>query len=203
MRIWTSVTLACASAILMFSVEAAGASGSDRPFMATAGKTAQPIGHYDFCRRYPAECAMTTPHGARVTLTPAAWNALVKVNATINLRITAATDEEVYGRAEFWEFPDTYGDCEDIALLKRAILIEDGWPAGALLITVVRQPNGEGHAVLTVLTDRGDLILDNLHPRVRVWNETDYVYVKRQSETHSGQWTAIEDARTTLVGSTR
>lgn len=203
MRIWTARTLVCSWTILMSTFGAAGADGAEGPFMATAGKTAQPIGHYEFCRRYPAECAVSSQTGTRVTLSPALWNVLVKVNATVNLRITAATDEEVYGRAEYWEFPDSHGDCEDLALLKRALLIEDGWPAGALLITVVRQQNGEGHAVLTVLTDRGDLVLDNLHPRVRVWNETDYVYVKRQSETHSGQWMEIEDARTTLVGSTR
>ncbi len=59
-------------------------------------------------------------------------------------------------------YPPTAGDCEDIALLKRRDLIEKGWPVGALLMTVVRQANGEGHAVLTVLTDRGDLVLDNL-----------------------------------------
>ena len=66
-------------------------------------------------------------------------------------------------------------------LLKRRDLIEKGWPVGALLITVVRQKNGDGHAVLTVLTDRGDLVLDNLNSARPGWNETDYTYVKRQS----------------------
>ena len=99
---------------------------------------------------------------------------------------------KIYGRPEFWAYPDKIGegDCEDLALLKRRDLIKKGWPTGALLITVVRQRNGEGHAVLTVLTDRGDLVLDNLNPRVLVWNATDYEYVKRQSEYDSGQWVA-------------
>ena len=66
---------------------------------------------------------------------------------------------------------------------------------------LVRQRNGEGHAVLTVETDRGDLVLDSLQPRVLVWNQTDYQYVKRQSEFNSGQWMAIDDARAPLVGS--
>ena len=86
-------------------------------------------------------------------------------------------------------------------LLKRRDLVQEGWPIGALLITVVRRTDGEGHAVLTVETDRGDLVLDNLQPRVLVWSDTDYQYVKRQSETNTGQWMAIDDARTTSVGS--
>ena len=36
-----------------------------------------------------------------------------------------------------------------------------GWPESKLLITVVRDENNEGHAVLTVRTDEGDFILDN------------------------------------------
>jgi hypothetical protein len=31
-----------------------------------------------------------------------------------------------------------------------------GWPESKLLITVVRDENNEGHAVLTVRTDEGD-----------------------------------------------
>jgi len=54
-----------------------------------------------------------------------------------------------------------------------------------------------------VLTDRGDLILDNLDGRVRVWSDTPYTFVKRQSEFNSGQWTAIEDTHVPLVGSTQ
>ncbi len=51
-------------------------------------------------------------------------------------------------------------------------------PISDLLITVVRQMNGEGHAVLTVRTDRGDYVLDNLELRVKPWNETSYDYLK-------------------------
>jgi predicted transglutaminase-like cysteine proteinase len=174
---------------------------SEGAFMVTTGKTSQPIGHYEFCQSHVAECSVKSSGMSRVRLTPQLWNQLVAVNAEVNLAIKPATDEEVYGRPEFWAYPTTRGDCEDLVLLKRRDLIMMGWPVGSLLITVVRQRNGEGHAVLTVETDRGDLVLDSLQPRVLVWNETDYQYVKRQSETNSGQWMAIDDARTNLVGS--
>ncbi len=107
----------------------------------------------------------------------------------------------LYGVPEFWTYPTTAGDCEDFVLLKRRDLIQKGWPPGALLITVVRQTNGDGHAVLTVATDRGDLVLDSLDPRIRLWSDTSYTYVKRQSEHDSGKWVAIEDIRTPMVSS--
>ena len=203
MRFLTAITLVCAGTILGSIAGQAVASEPGRAFMVTTGPTAQPIGHYEFCRRHGGECAVRGGD-ARVRLTPALWNELVGVNASVNLTTEAATDDEVYGRAEHWAYPDGgAGDCEDLVLQKRRMLIGKGWPVGALLITVVRQTNGDGHAVLTVLTDRGDLILDNLQPRVLVWRETDYAFVKRQSEVNSGQWKAIDDARMTMVGSTQ
>ena len=42
------------------------------------------------------------------------------------------------------------GDCEDYVLLKRRMLIQSGWPREALLVTVMRNEQDEGPAVLTV-----------------------------------------------------
>lgn len=202
MRIWTKSKLALAGAILGYLISQAGASrAADGAYMVTTGKTAQPIGHYEFCQGHAAECAVRSQSRVRIRLTPELWNQLVAVNASVNLSVVPATDDEIYGRPEVWAYPGQAGDCEDLVLEKRRELIGQGWPVGALLVTVVRQRNGEGHAVLTVVTDRGDLVLDNLQPRVLVWSDTDYQYVKRQSETDSGQWTAIDDARMTSVGS--
>jgi predicted transglutaminase-like cysteine proteinase len=202
MRTGIGRKLAIASRVLwLLTCHAGAAVAADGAYMATTGKTAQPIGHYEFCQSHARECAVRSPSKAHVALTPGLWNQLVAVNASVNLTVTPATDEEIYGRPEVWAYPGQAGDCEDLALLKRRELIEKGWPVSALLVTVVRQTNGEGHAVLTVVTDRGDLILDNLQPRVLVWSETDYRFVKRQSELNSGQWTAIDDARLTSVGS--
>jgi predicted transglutaminase-like cysteine proteinase len=171
------------------------------PFMATAGNASQPIGHYEFCLGHRAECAVKSKTEKRVQLTPSRWNTLVAVNQAVNTAVSPATDQEMFGKAEVWSYPTEKGDCEDFVLLKRRELISRGWPTGALLITVVRQSNGDGHAVLTVLTDRGDLVLDNLQAGIKVWNQTDYQFVKRQSEFNSGKWVSIEDARAATVGS--
>lgn len=182
-----------------------GAVAQEHPaFMRAAGKTSQPVGHHELCSRMPAECNETTRNGDPVQLTVQRWNQLIAVNDNVNTAIEPVTDEELYGRQEYWTYPeDGKGDCEDFVLLKRRELIDSGWPAGALLITVVRQTNGEGHAVLTVRTDRGDLVLDNLEPKIKLWGETDYQFIKRQSDRNSGRWVMIEDDRAPLVGSIR
>src|SRR5258708_5109161 len=183
------------AAIILGMIGSVGHSTESRlsPFMIARGKTSQPIGHYEFCLTHRDECTVKSRTEERVQLTAERWNELVAVNNTVNTKIKAATDMEVYGRAEFWAYPVDRGDCEDYVLLKRRILQTKAWPTGSLLITVVRQRNGDGHAVLTVLTDRGDLVLDNLEPHILVWSETGYQYLKRQSEFDSGAWVAIDD----------
>jgi len=173
------------------------------PYMELGGKASQPIGHFEFCRTHAGECSQTSSRDVRVHLTAGRWNELVNVNNAVNTAVVPVTDEALFGKPEVWSYPTDKGDCEDFVLLKRRELIARGWPVGALLITVARQQNGDGHAVLTVLTDRGDLVLDNLQPQVRVWSETDYQYVKRQSEYDTGRWVSIDDARTPMVGSLR
>ena len=91
-----------------------------------------------------------------------AWRDLVRVNKWVNETIKPITDMDHWGVIEKWSLPtDGYGDCEDYVLLKRKMLIDAGWPREALLITVVRDKKGEGHAVLTVKTDKGEFVLDN------------------------------------------
>jgi predicted transglutaminase-like cysteine proteinase len=68
------------------------------------------------------------------------------------------------------------------------------------LITVVRKPNGEGHAVLTVRTDRGDFVLDNLNDSVKLWNATNYRYLKRQASNHTGRWVSLREGNNPVVG---
>lgn len=188
-------------ALMGLTIQTANAEAGS-PFMQVVGRTTQPIGHHDLCSRMPNECRERTASEEPVRLTPERWNLLIAVNDSVNTAIEPLTDKDIYGKDEYWAYPDNgKGDCEDYVLLKRRELMERGWPAGALLITVVRQTNGDGHAVLTVRTDRGDLVLDNLEGKIRLWNQTDYQFIKRQSDTDSGRWVSIDDGRAPLVGS--
>lgn len=176
---------------------------SAQAFMPTGGISSQPIGHYEFCQRKSDECQ---PMRARppVELTRELWTTIINVNNRVNTSVFPRTDMEMWGVEEFWSYPvNGYGDCEDYALEKRRLLHRAGIPLSNLLITVVRQPNGDGHAVLTVHTSLGDFVLDNLEPRVLAWKDTEYRYLKRQSASHAGMWVGIDDGRDMLVGSVR
>ena len=107
-------------------------------------------------------------------------------------------DFKIYGKNEVWAYPKDVGDCEDYVLEKRRHLTREGLSISNLLITVVRK-DGQGHAVLTVRTDRGDFILDNLTGAIRQWNQTDYVFLKRQASGNPGSWVGIREDQGPLV----
>lgn len=172
---------------------------SNPAFAPVTGPTSIPVGAADFCKRNANDCGPNGKVIAVETLTPASWNQLTGINDRVNSTIIPETDLDQYHVAEFWTYPDGRGDCEDIALEKRRELIANGWDASALLMTVVRERDGNGHAVLMVRTDRGDLVLDNQDGRVLVWNETAYQFVKRQSQADTAKWVGIADDRTTTV----
>jgi len=99
----------------------------------------------------------------------------------VNAMIKPMTDQEHWGVEDRWDYPDDgYGDCEDIQLLKRKLLMEAGLPRRALRMTVVLDQARAGHAVLMVRTDRGDFILDNQRSSVLPWSATGYEYIKRE-----------------------
>lgn len=164
-----------------------------------SGTTSIPVGHAEFCKARPAECGPNADVVAEVTLTEALWEQLLTVNAIVNQSVTPVTDQNLYQIAEFWTYPNGYGDCEDFALAKRRDLIDAGWPPSALLMAVVKQANGEGHAVLMVRTDRGDLVLDNQVGSVDLWSATPYKFIKRQSQANAGQWVDMIDDRDIVV----
>ena len=197
--------LAAALAVATVSVAAlatpTASAASDQQLYITVGLlTRPPIGWVDFCVEYAPEC-VTKPLEARdVVLTPKSWRDLAQVNRWVNDTIKPMTDMDHWGVVERWNYPDDgYGDCEDYVLLKRKMLLDAGWPRQALLITVVRDKNGEGHAVLTVKTDKGEFVLDNQTQDILLWSETGYRFVKRQSQTDPNTWVSLGEPRPAIA----
>ncbi|WP_245444465.1 transglutaminase-like cysteine peptidase [Microvirga sp. KLBC 81] len=125
-------------------------------------------------------CAGEPP--AQLALTAKRMAELQQVNSYVNSTVTEVSDMEQYGREDVWTLPNSgKGDCEDFALLKRKLLIQRGWPASALLIYVGATSQGEAHAVLTVSTDRGEYVLDNLTSSILPPSQTGHVFYSRQS----------------------
>ena len=189
-----------AAGVFALAALASPAGASELLFVSTGEQTRPPIGWVDFCLEHPVECRVSPSVPRDVVLSHKAWTDLVRVNKWVNDNVKPMTDLEHYGVVEKWAYPDDgYGDCEDYVLLKRRMLTEAGWPREALLITVVRETNGNGHAVLTVKTDKGEFILDNQEERILLWSETSYRYVKRQSQTDPNRWVALGDPRPTVA----
>ena len=189
--------LGCAVLLAVAAFAHQPAAAQERLLFVALGETSRPpIGWIEFCSENPRECN-TAPAPARdVVLTSKAWNDLVRVNRWVNSTVKPMTDLEHWGVVEKWSYPtDGYGDCEDYVLLKRKMLLDAGWPRGALLITVVRDHKGDGHAVLTVKTDKGEFVLDNQNEKILLWSETGYRFVKRQSQTDPNVWVALGDSR--------
>ncbi len=160
-------------------------------FMPVFTETLPPIGYVQFCQEHQDDCRYSGPFADLVQLAPDKVAELKQVNNFVNTTVKPVTDLELYGKVEYWAYPKDRGDCEDYVLLKRHMLIERGWPESTLLITVVRDENNEGHAVLTVRTDAGDLILDNKRPAIVRYNETPYTFIKRQSEGNPLVWISL------------
>jgi len=168
---------------------------AERPLFVSIGETARPpIGWVEFCVEYEPECNTKPSVPRDVVFSAQAQKDLQKINLWVNSHIKPMTDLDHWGVVERWNYPDDgYGDCEDYVLLKRRMLMEAGWPREALLITVVRDKRGDGHAVLTVKTDKGEFILDNQADDILLWSETGYRFVKRQSQSDPNVWVALGD----------
>lgn len=186
---------------LGLSLTFAGNSLAAQDFLSPIEQTNPPIGHYEFCKINKNECKVIGRDQGPMELTRKSWATLLSVNKKVNSEIKPLTDMQINGVEELWSFPTTVGDCEDYVLLKRRELMKQGFSAADLLITVVIQPTGAGHAVLTVRTDYGDFILDNMREEVVLWHETGYRFIKRQSSAHAGAWMRLGDGQSKATAS--
>lgn len=106
---------------------------------------------------------------------------LEKINKEVNRNIWPVLDIKKYSTTEYWADAelegDNEGDCEDYCIVKRRKLVEAGVDRDKLNIAVVLDKNEQGHAVLIVDTERGQVILDNMTDRILPWDETGYKFL--------------------------
>lgn len=122
--------------------------------------------------------------------------AMVKaVNKDVNRHVIQKTDMAAMGIPEYWrrlpaERP--VGDCEDIAIEKRIRLMQAGFPAERLFYGVAYVRNIGLHTVLIARLDEGDVVLDSLTPRIERWQDTHYVWLRKQVPGSPLQWERID-----------
>ena len=161
------------------------------------------VGWVEFCARYGSECAVDASEPSQVTLTPRLWQTVTGINRQVNTSLRAVTDQEHWGVPDRWDLAeDGSGDCEDFQLLKRKLLAQAGLPRRAMRMTVVIDEKGEGHAVLMLRTDRGDLVLDNKTSAVLPWHKTGYTFIKRESQ-EAASWVSLGGATAPTVTANR
>jgi predicted transglutaminase-like cysteine proteinase len=179
-----------AMASILLSATGASAAGQTSLAHLHAGQpSSTPIGWVQFCAETPRECVAKPAQPETVSLTDARWREMLEVNLRFNKAIKPVTDQDQYGVVERWTYATTgSGDCEDYVLEKRRELAKRGWPLSALLITVVIDKEGGGHAVLSVMTDKGEFILDNQTDAVLPWSRSELIFIKRQSPTNPNVW---------------
>lgn len=169
-------------------------------YLDLTARVTQPEGQVAYCHLYLEDCLPRDDPSVTVPLTLERLQQLTRINEEVNLSTFYKSDIDTYNLGDWWEYPyNGIGDCEDIVLEKRARLIDLGWPAAALLITLVvtpLSPDGEiDHAVLTVSTEQGDLVLD-MHGPVLRWQHSAHRFVARQSPFNPIVWQKIIDERT-------
>ena len=193
MRLWLAT-----AALFAVCASCVGVAYADEyPFM-RLGREAflAPIGQYEFCAAHTEDCA-PVPLGeqTRVRITRRGFKELFRVNRLVNIVIKPLSDLENYGEVEKWAYPDNgYGDCEDLASLKKKLLVGAGWPRGALVLAAVyEEKTRTGHVLLIVRTNIGDYALDNRTNDIVRWDRIkDYYWSKLQSAHDPRVWRYIE-----------
>jgi predicted transglutaminase-like cysteine proteinase len=141
------------------------------------------------------------------------WVQLEQVQQAIDHQVAFQSDQDHFGVAEYWEPADKTGDCEDIALAKRARLIALGWQADDLRIAVVADERGGLHAVLTVdvTSQKGTpatYVMDSRMLHVEPWKTMEtygYLFMERV-QPGSDKWRRLDDTdalATRLIASLR
>jgi predicted transglutaminase-like cysteine proteinase len=209
------LSLVLCLAVLLPNVAFAGQTGSIAPqtkYLSPApnqksaevfGKTLPPVGYVKFCGRSQDECRFLGGKAEKLALTQEKWDQIDQVNGYVQTKIRAVSDVELYGAPDFWTYPQAAGDCEDFVLLKKRYLVGMGFNPDILLVTVVLDEMGEGHAILTVVTDKGDYILDNRRKEILRWDQTGYKFLKRQSQFAATSWESLQPNRKPVMVSTK
>ena len=179
--------IAIATLVLSFSQVPAAVQASTASQVAnhlSVGRTfVAPVGFQIFCLQNASHCR--GGGAAELKLTQGALDVLKSVNRQVNGTISPRSD-----RNDTWSIGLRSGDCEDYVLAKRAALINAGIPASALRIGLAKTRSGEGHAVLVVRTNEGDLVLDNMTGSIRPWNESGLHWVA-MTTSNGKSWQAI------------
>ena len=110
-----------------------------------------------------------------------------RINSQVNASVTYKTDLEQYSKPDYWTETNTFGDCEDYALLKRESLLKAGFVRKDLHLACCWDETGAYHCVLLCRTDNGWFSLDNRFATPQIPSKCGYAWDKALDEV-DGKW---------------
>jgi predicted transglutaminase-like cysteine proteinase len=159
----------------------------EQDWIVELGPALSPFQHVRFCQRYPTECEPNLNSNARFLLDSKNLGLLDQINRRVNAAIFPSQKIDA-----IWAIAPRFGDCNDYAVTKRHELLQLGLASSAVRLSVVKTTDGTGHLVVVVATTRGDVVLDNLTDDIRLWEETDYKWLKIQSKSDPHYWVGLK-----------
>ncbi len=167
----------------------AASANSSTAFLKPQKAIHAPAGFAGLCNRYSWACKASARSGVSAQQKLSLAN---QINRSVNRQVREVEDRTQYGVEEHWALPTRRGgDCEDLVLLKKKLLVERGVPSQSLLIATVLDRKLNSHAVLVMRTGQGDLVLDNLTNKIKPWNKTGYTFLKLQNPNALTRWDAV------------
>jgi predicted transglutaminase-like cysteine proteinase len=170
------------------------ATAATSPFLTPQRLIAAPNGFTAMCSTQPEAC--TQAHTPAIAA-PRDWEKLLgRVNRQVNRHVRQVSDAARFARNDVWQASSiargAAGDCEDLALEKRKLLIEAGVPAGRLFLAVAYGRAGVGlHLVLIARTDDGDVVLDSRSAAITPWSNAPYTWIAMQSADQPRLWFSV------------
>jgi len=158
---------------------------------------AQPLGSQSYCATSPNPAAQafwdSFCHAdnapATAVLTEQHWKDLVEAQRE-------AYRAFIYGPTLSWDPLAPIGDCKTYAAEVNLLLLEHGWPAGAMRIaTAFVNDHGSQqwayHAALLIDTDKGTIVLDDRHQAPVPWQELPYIWMTAELPGEHGAWAVL------------
>ena len=115
------------------------------------------------------------------------YSAAERINSDVNASVQYKTDLEQYSKPEHWVEANAFGDCEDYALLKRQVLLKNGFARKDLHLALCWDETNTYHCVLLCNTNKGWFVLDNRHSLPMIPKQCGYAWDKALDEV-DGKW---------------
>lgn len=144
------------------------------------------------------------PAPGQITSEKALRRLAKRINSHVNRTVVQVPDMTAAGVGEQWRRPgigrDRVGDCEDLAIEKRAALSEAGFPADRMFYAVSFVRGYGLHTVLIVRLADGDYILDSMAARMQRWSSSRQIWLRRQMPGDPLNWVRLDGAAAPAVG---